>query len=597
LRATQVTLQTDLSNVTATMLPPRPATGDEGYFQYTEGPIGPVIIPELTNLATAAAVNSETNEIDTTVGDNDDMLMFTVRSRDRPFVGRAFRLRDPLPTETPDGSDSIGDFKYQPLIVESYEAEVAWFVRGRTLYRRVLLILPAFDADVRAGAPGIQSNAASGYWLRNDLSVRRNGAWAIPNSLSDLTKPQNRFAHQTVHLDSSGTLTTGFPYHPHFTWDAQSYPSAQTTPNALTTPPGRLPLRRSTWAYLGLPTARETSYVNANDPAGGWVAGYLPPIPAWPQYSPPIPNWPNAVSLTPRGRFDAWVSPHPWREIDPVTGTVTLTPPPPPVNQPPPRYLGVRIAEDVVLPNVIGFDVEAWDPAAPIVYDSARGVALMPGDPGYLPMLANSITATLTGTSPNPYPRVSYGGYADLNYMCLLGPDDPDGNQLPLYPLYQARPIYRNAIAMTGETEPDFYGAGDWRSRIRGTDPYVNPGGNPKDFSDAADWPPPEDLRPSVYDTWSDHYERDGIDQNNNGVADEGSNGLDNPQNGLDDDLDGTVDEADEPGVGIVDDDTEAETCAPYRVPLRGVRVKIRVFEPDSRQVREVTIVQDFLPK
>ena len=32
-------------------------------------------------------------------------------------------------------------------------------------------------------------------------------------------------------------------------------------------------------------------------------------------------------------------------------------------------------------------------------------------------------------------------------------------------------------------------------------------------------------------------------------------------------------------------------------VEPRGIQVEIRVYEPDSRQVREVTIEQDFLPK
>ena len=35
----------------------------------------------------------------------------------------------------------------------------------------------------------------------------------------------------------------------------------------------------------------------------------------------------------------------------------------------------------------------------------------------------------------------------------------------------------------------------------------------------------------------------------------------------------------------------------PYAVPLRGIQVKIRAFEPDSKQIREVTVVQDFLPQ
>jgi hypothetical protein len=30
---------------------------------------------------------------------------------------------------------------------------------------------------------------------------------------------------------------------------------------------------------------------------------------------------------------------------------------------------------------------------------------------------------------------------------------------------------------------------------------------------------------------------------------------------------------------------------------MRGVQVKVRVYEPDTRQVREVTVVQDYLPQ
>jgi hypothetical protein len=56
---------------------------------------------------------------------------------------------------------------------------------------------------------------------------------------------------------------------------------------------------------------------------------------------------------------------------------------------------------------------------------------------------------------------------------------------------------------------------------------------------------------------------------------------------------------------GVVDnivyngDPTKGEnmTAPPYPIPLRGIQVKIRTFEPDSRQVREVTVIQDFLPQ
>ncbi len=39
------------------------------------------------------------------------------------------------------------------------------------------------------------------------------------------------------------------------------------------------------------------------------------------------------------------------------------------------------------------------------------------------------------------------------------------------------------------------------------------------------------------------------------------------------------------------------ETSPPYPVPLRGLRVRIRCYEPDARDVREVTVTESFVPE
>lgn len=83
----------------------------------------------------------------------------------------------------------------------------------------------------------------------------------------------------------------------------------------------------------------------------------------------------------------------------------------------------------------------------------------------------------------------------------------------------------------------------------------------------------------ATYDTWAWDYERDGIDQDSSGVVDQGTNGFD------DDNANG------------VDDVGERETSPPYPVPLRGIQVKIRVYEPDTRQIRQATVVADFTPE
>jgi hypothetical protein len=87
-----------------------------------------------------------------------------------------------------------------------------------------------------------------------------------------------------------------------------------------------------------------------------------------------------------------------------------------------------------------------------------------------------------------------------------------------------------------------------------------------------------------TYDTWSTHYEVDGVNQGdaptltNTPQTDEGTNGRDDN------------------GDGVVDDLGEQETSAPYPVPLRGIEIRIRVYEPSSRQVRQMTVRHTFVP-
>lgn len=81
-----------------------------------------------------------------------------------------------------------------------------------------------------------------------------------------------------------------------------------------------------------------------------------------------------------------------------------------------------------------------------------------------------------------------------------------------------------------------------------------------------------------TYDTWSWQYENNGRNEDGDALVDEGTNALD-------DDGDGSVDEAD-----------EQETSPPYPVPLRAIEIRLRCYEPTSRQVRQVTIRHAFMP-
>jgi hypothetical protein len=81
-----------------------------------------------------------------------------------------------------------------------------------------------------------------------------------------------------------------------------------------------------------------------------------------------------------------------------------------------------------------------------------------------------------------------------------------------------------------------------------------------------------------TYDTWSSQYESNGRDEDGDGVVDDWFNGLDDDGNGQ------------------IDDAGERETVPPYAFPLRGLEVRIRCYEPTSRQVRQITVRHTFAP-
>ena len=91
----------------------------------------------------------------------------------------------------------------------------------------------------------------------------------------------------------------------------------------------------------------------------------------------------------------------------------------------------------------------------------------------------------------------------------------------------------------------------------------------------------------ATYDTWSVQYEADGLNQDLDAFTDEGTNGLDNPDPTLPPNLQNPA----------VDDVSERETSPPDPFPLRGIQITVRVLDPDSRQVRQITVVNDFTPE
>ncbi|MGA2796727.1 MAG: prepilin-type N-terminal cleavage/methylation domain-containing protein [Thermoguttaceae bacterium] len=456
-------LQMDLKGVTVKMLPPRNPDDGEGYFEYIEGPAPPQQYIQQGIAANPPynwdnnpmgiapqPVNTDNGQTDSTAGDFDDILMFTTRSTGRPFVG----LADKAVFNTP--------------VVQSDVAEVAWFMRGSTLYRRQLLVAPGLWNNLSV-AP-----SASRFYEKNDISVRVQNGVIVPNTMSDLTRRECRYAHPS----------DVFPF------DARR------------------------WGLLGLPTLQESATWDLSSPS----------IPPSVPNSPPLnTNYPSqyfylSTFIPPfNPPLDFWTNDRSHRLPDPYLGLIPMA-----------AAATYRIADDIILTNVIGFDVKAWEPALGQYVD--LGYEMRPID------LAN----------PTKVQEIKH-------YPPEITPDDN--------PYVPGEMFYHRGYCLSTAPANGYYAylLGD----------YFISNNTPPIFT------------PRVYDTWSTHYENAGLSGLSTATYPPGRG-----SNGFDDD-----------GNGIVDDEGEKITSPPYPAPLRGIQVKIRVFEPDSRQIREVTIVQDFLPK
>ena len=428
LRSVAWRLRNDLTGATARTLPPLEVEAGEGYFEIVEGPLneasGGLPPPALPSPVAPA--------------DIDDVLLFTTRNTETPYLGRS-----------ESGSATT--------TAESQLAEVAWFLRPTdtttpgtpltyTLFRRQNLVL---------GYVGFTPFYGNSSYLANSVAWSNYNTWSAFFDRFDVSV-QVRYP-----LDSSNNPVTAL------------------VPNSL--------------ADL---TRRETRFMHNPNGLVGLTAG---------QY-----RWP-----------DGTVVPNiPWQASPPPDGLI---------------FDRTRVGEDVVLSNVLAFDVRVFDPGAPVYVAGDTAFARNDGNVGALAPVAN-------------------GGYVDLGW---------NGAQF--------------GVVATSGLRPRFADLGEARSGLQGSATV-----------------------PRVWDTWSTHYESNGIDDDGDGTIDQGSDGLDN-------DGDGKVDESpfDADGDGLYtnvppagnDDRGELETLPPYRYPLRGIEIRLRCYEPSSRQVRQVTIRHSFVPR
>ncbi len=502
-------LRRDLDGLTVPALPWADEMSGTGYLEIVEGPFWDL---GLGAVAAVAPPNPPADPLNprpipwfsgTDVGDFDDVLLFTCRSEGTPFVGQVLGTVTVVPDALNPAYPRLV-LNYVPgstirTTIESNMAEIAWFTRFNdwngdsqpdpgevTLHRRVFLVLPQLDlsdSDIQALTPG-QFYSGFDVSIRYQETSPGSGTWVkFANSLETLTLRENRIGHQ---------VAGGFPVAPG-AFANQSFPYRLS--RALLTPQG-------TVMTVGPDGAWGVSGV---DDDGSGVAD----------------------DLGEAGQFGTDDLAQPIESVFATPWAITL---------------GESFGNDVVLSQLLAFDVRVFDPTVTVQQAlalSPQGAAataqsVLPGDPGY----------QLAGTA------VGQGGYVDLFYARYV-PGALSASPIPpsISSTFAGLPLARSGLRQLPPSSPIYWG---------NTFPAAHG---------------------AVYDTWAMFYEHDGVDQDGNGIIDQGTNGFD------DDNASG------------VDDAGERETSPPYPAPLRGIQVRLRIIDPDSRQVRQVTVSSDFVPE
>ena len=208
---------------------------------------------------------------------------------------------------------------------------------------------------------------------------------------------------------------------------------------------------------------------------------------------------------------------------------------------------------DIMMSDVIAFDVQVFDPTAPVLVENTSGNFLEPVDRGFIEHYPRG-EAPVGATPVDPLNGYAYrlkgGAYTDLGKSEFTATVVRNTTTL-LTPPSEVVPITGNLGAITA-----------YNPRVRDNN------GNIIGITETG-----------VYDTGTSEYERDGLDNDGDSLIDEGSDGLDSDGNGIVDDI----------GAG-----SEQEVVPSYNVPIQGLRISIRSIEPSTGQIRQSSLTQDF---
>ncbi|HUE70000.1 MAG TPA: hypothetical protein VMP01_03855, partial [Pirellulaceae bacterium] len=469
-------LKEDLQQVTAKAKPL--ASDDLGFIEIVEGAASDTDFNgnlQYDQNLEIADINNDGLVEGRMLGDMDDILTMTIRSNGQPWTGH-YQFFD----------QNSGQFSQRT--VESHLAEVVWFTTFKDLNN---------DGNWDPGEPpgnDLDGDGNNPEFEEPRFLVRRMFLIA-PNILG---------WRDNAGTDHFGELVDPSPWPRPSPRDGDNI--FQHNDVSLAAPTFNATLNRWVWKANSLTTLsrRENRFVHLNldNPSqNGLLAGN---------------NFmPNPLQLRPANSLSMQY----YTLQNTLQGSVQST----------------KRGEDLVLPNLLAFDIRVYDPQVVLYGDDPTNplAALQPGDPGY-----NTVLQVNESNNAYTYSVVGFGAYVDLGF----------GRYLP-NSAYLAYPV---PIGLTTKF-PLFFGLPDAKSASGG---IVN------------------------WDSWTTYYERDGLDQfgdaMSGGPYDWAFDGLDNDnQNG-------------------VDDAGEFETSPPYLTPLRGIQIRIRMYEPGTRQTRQATIIQDF---
>jgi hypothetical protein len=596
LRSVAYRIRIDLENLTAVPNPPADPSSGLGYIEYYDG--------SLTDYsATLYSATEPTVTVNLSrFGDVDDIFMGTASAGDVWFNGKVplFVLKQSEPSTADLNGNGIAD-DVELVNIAAQHAEVVMFVEP---------VVTNIGNPSRDPSYYLTStpNGAINFQDTDNLDGGGNG---FPDAFrlhyrTLLIRPDLNLA-SSLSLTSGQTIAAGNL--PASVNAANSYLVAQPQGGSLPSPlcdmstvhnQCDLSVRRVFNPADGLPATAD--FIAANsledlvDPANRFAHVQVP-IPGTASTTLPL------LALGPKLALGTLTSVDPDGQLSGGSfqvGTGFLHP----------AYLlrGSRTGEDVLASEILAFDIKGFDPGVPLLGsvgpDTAYGIAgddddgdgtpdnaselgwansddliLSPNDPGYGPALATAAPAvSVVGT----------GEYVDLCWARKLAAHGANitATTNVWSPLsgYSLSNIGNGSLLAFSD---ELYKSG--KVLRAGTATYV--------------------LQPS-YDTWTTRYEGDGILQAargtvvgnmriNGGATLYGLAGNDltnvTPvwrRTNVDAGTDGIDNNGSAPGV---DDVTELETSPPFASQLRGLRISIRMEDPVTRQVKQMSVAREFV--